>query len=110
MFRGLKDKALSKSLEVAINFKIKEYGEMLKLNLDSQNKTIEFTIILKGEKEALEVFVNNYEISEEEGKYYLYAKDIKTSREWINIVAENYLKGEKVELPEKIAKTLQILV
>ena len=110
MFRGLKDKALSKSLEVAINFKIKEYGEMLKLNLDSQNKTIEFTIILKGEKEALEVFINNYEISEEEGKYYLYAKDIKTSREWINIVAENYLKGEKVELPEKIAKTLQILV
>ena len=62
MFRGLKDKALSKSLEVAINLKIKEYGEMLKLNLDSQNKTIEFEVMLKGEKEPLKVFVNNYEI------------------------------------------------
>lgn len=110
MLRGLKDKALSKSLEVAINLKIKEYGKMLKLNLDSQNKTIEFEVMLKGEKEPLKVFVNNYEISEENGKYYLYAKDIKTSREWINIVAENYLKGEKIELPEKIAKTLQILI
>ena len=110
MFRGLKDKALSKSLEVAINLKIKEYGEMLKLNLDSQNKTIEFEVMLKGEKEPLKVFVNNYEISEENGKYYLYAKDIKTSREWINIVAENYLKDEKIEIPEKIAKTLQILI
>ncbi len=110
MFRGLKDKALAKSVEVAINLKIKEYGEMLKLNLDSKNKTIEFEIMLKGEKEPLTVFVNNYEISEENGKYFLYAKDIKTSREWINVVAENYLKGEKIELPEKIAKTLQILI
>ena len=110
MFRGLKDKALAKSVELAINLKIKEYGEMLKLNLDSKNKTIEFEIMLKGEKEPLTVFVNNYEISEENGKYFLYAKDIKTSREWINVVAENYLKGEKIELPEKIAKTLQILI
>ena len=110
MLKALKDKALSKSLEVAINLKIKEYGEMLKLNLDSHNKTIEFEIMLKGEKEPLKVYVSSYEISEESGKYYLYAKDIKTSREWINIVAENYLKGEKIELPEKIAKTLQILI
>ena len=110
MFKKLKDKALSKSLEVAINLKIKEYGEMLNLNLDSQNKTIDFEVMLKGEKEPLKVFVKNYEISEENGKYFLYAKDISTSREWINVVAENYLKGEKVELPEKIAKTLQILI
>ncbi len=110
MLRKLKDKALAKSLQVAINFKIKEYGEMLKLNLDSQNKKIDFEVMLKGEKEPLKVFVNEYEITEENGKYFLFAKDITTSREWINIVAENYLKGEKIELPEKIAKTLEILV
>jgi len=110
MFKSLKDKALSKAVIAAVNLKIKEYGKMLKLNLDSTNKTIELEIMLKGEKEPLKVFVNSYEISEEDGKYFLYAKDIKTSREWINIIAENYLKGEKIELPEKIAKTLQILI
>ena len=110
MFGKLKDKALSKSLEVAINLKIKEYGEMLKLNLNSKEKTIEFEVMLKGEKEPLKVYVNEYVVSEEDGKHYLFAKDIKTSREWINVVAENYLKGEKVEIPEKIAKTLQILI
>jgi len=110
MFGKLKDKALSKSLEVAINLKIKEYGKMLKLNLNSQEKTIELEVMLKGEKEPLKVYVNEYVVSEEDGKYYLFAKDIKTSREWINIVAENYLKGEKIEIPEKIAKTLQILI
>jgi len=107
MFKSLKDKALSKAVIAAVNL---EYGKMLKLNLDSTNKTIELEIMLKGEKEPLKVFVNSYEISEEDGKYFLYAKDIKTSREWINIIAENYLKGEKIELPEKIAKTLQILI
>jgi len=110
MLRGLKDKAISKGLSFAINLKIKEYGEMLSLNLDSKNKTIDFEVMLKGEKEPLKVFVKNYEISEENGKYFLYAKDIETSREWINIVAENYLKGEKIELPEKIANMLQILI
>jgi len=110
MLRGLKDKAISKGLSLAINLKIKEYGEMLSLNLDSKNKTIDFEVMLKGEKEPLKVFVKNYEISEENGKYFLYAKDIETSREWINIVAENYLKGEKIELPEKIANMLQILI
>ena len=83
---------------------------MLNLKLDSKNKTIEFEVELKGEKEPLKVYVNEYVVSEEDGKYYLYAKDIKTSREWINIVAENYLKGEKIEIPEKIAKMIQILI
>jgi len=110
MFGKLKDKALSKSLEVAINLKIKEYGKMLKLNLNSKDKTIGLEVMLKGEKEPLQVYVNEYVVSEEDGKYYLFAKDIKTSREWINVVAENYLKGEKIEIPEKIAKTLQILI
>ena len=108
--RELKDKTIAKGLQTAINLKIKEYGEMLKLNLNSQEKTIELEVMLKGEKEPLKVYVNEYVVSEENGKYYLYAKDIKTSREWINIVAENYLKGEKIEIPEKIAKTLQILI
>jgi hypothetical protein len=110
MFGGLKDKALSKSLETVINLKIKEYGKMLKLNLNSKEKSIDCEIMLKGEKEPLQVYVNNYIISEEDGKFHLYAEDIKISREWINIVVENYLKNQKIELPEKIAKTLQILV
>jgi len=108
-FVGLKDKALSKALEFAINLKIKEYGEMLNLKLDSQNKTIELELMLLGEKEPLNVYVGSYEISEENGKFYLTAKNIKTSRKWINIVAKNYLENQKFEIPENIAKTIKII-
>lgn len=108
-FVGLKDKALSKGLEFAINLKIKEFGEMLNLKLDSQNKTISLELMLLGEKEPLNVEVGSYEISEEDGRFYLIAKDIKTSREWINIVAKNYLENQKFEIPENIAKTIKII-
>jgi len=110
MFKGWKDKAISATVKTAINVKIKEFGEMLRLNLDSQNKKIELELMLLGEKELLYVEVGSYEISEEGGKHYLIAKDIKTSREWINIVAKNYLENQKFEIPENVAKTLKIIV
>jgi len=110
MLRSLKDKTLSFGIKQAINLKIKEFGEMLKLNLDSQNKTISLELMFLGEKEPLYVEVGSYEISEEDGKYYLLARDVKTSREWINIVAKNYLENQKFEIPESVAKTLKIIV
>ena len=110
MFKGLKDKALSTAIKTAINLKIKEFGEMLRLNLDSQNKKIELELMLLGEKEPLYVEVGSYEISEEDGKHYLIAKDIKTSREWINIVAKNYLENQKFEIPANVAEILKIIV
>jgi hypothetical protein len=109
MFASLKDKTVSFTLKQAVNFKIKEFGEMLNLKLDSQNKTIELELMLLGEKEPLNVKVGSYEISEEDGKFYLIAKDVKTSREWINIVAKNYLENQKFEIPENIAKTIKII-
>ena len=109
MLKNLKDKAISATVKTAINLKIKEFGEMLNLKLNSQNKTIELKLILLGEKEPLYVRVGNYDISNEGEKYYLMTKDIKTSKEWINIVAKNYLENQKFEIPKNIAKTIKII-
>jgi hypothetical protein len=96
--------------KVAINYKVKEYGEMIKLNLDSNAKTIELELMLEGEKEPLHVKVNRYELREENGRYYLIAEDIVTSRAWINTVAAQYLHGQKFEIPEEYAKLLKVVV
>jgi hypothetical protein len=50
--------------------------------------------------------VGRYEILQEGEKHYLVAKDINTSREWINIVASNYLENQKMEIPEKAINTI----
>lgn len=110
MFRKMKDATLSKGVKIAINHKVKEYGKMIKLNLDSDNKMIELQLLLDGEKEPLHVTVNHYKLSEEHGRHYLVAENIVTSRAWINTVASQYLHGQKFEIPEEYAKLLKIVV
>lgn len=107
---NFKDDALSASVQTLVNSKIKDFGEMLKFNLDSKNKTIELEVILDGEKEPLDVKIDNYEITKEDGKYYISVKNIATSRKWINVVASEYLNSQKFEIPAKYAKILKLIV
>ena len=110
LFTGVKDRGLSVAVQTAINHKIKEFGEMIKFNLDSKSKTIELEIMLDGEIEPLHVKVNNYRLAEENEKHYLVANDIVTSRAWINSVAFEYLSGQKFEIPAEYAKMLKLVV
>jgi len=110
MFKKMKDAALSKGAKVAINSYIKEYGKMLKLNLDSENKSIDLEVLLDGETEPLSVTVERYELTEEHGKNLLKIYGIHTSRAWINTIAASYLEGKSFEIPEEYAKMLKVIV
>ena len=110
MFGRMKDAALSKGAKVAINTQIKEYGEMLKLNLNSSNKSIEAEVMLDGEKEPLTVNVDRYEMTEENGKHFLKVHGVTISRTWINTVASFYLNGKTFEIPAEYAKMLKVVI
>ena len=106
----MKDAALSKGAKAGINSYIKEYGKMLKLTLDSKNKSITMEVLLEGEKEPLSVNVQHYELTEENGKHLLKIYGIQTSRAWINTVAGSYLEGKALEVPAEYAKMLKVIV
>ncbi len=106
----IKDKAISFSIKQFINLQIKEFGEMLKLNIDSKNKKISLEVMLLGEKEPLSVDVNRYELFQKEDKHFIKLKDIQTSREWINILIKNHFRDKEIEIPPNIAKTLKIII
>jgi len=106
----MKDAALSKGAKIAINSQIKEYGKMLKLNLNSQEKSIEMEVMLDGEHEPLSVYVRNYELTEERGRHLLKVHGVSTSRAWINTVASSYLEGKAFEIPAEYAKMLKVIV
>lgn len=110
MLSKMKDMALSKGVKIAINMQIKEYGEMLKLNLDSNNKSIEAEIMLDGEREPLTVHVERYEMTEENGRHFLKIHGVTTSRTWINTVASSYLDGKTFEIPTEYAKLLKVVI
>ncbi len=106
----MKDAALAKGAKAAINTQIKAYGEMLKLDLDSKNKSITLDVMLEGEKEALRIQVSRYELCEENGKHLLRVYGVETSRAWINTVAASYLEGRAFEIPAEYARLLKVVV
>jgi hypothetical protein len=108
--KGGKDKALSLAIKKAINYKLKEIGEMLSLKLDSKEKPLDMEVMLEGEKEPLKVHIGNYTIDLEDGNYYLNIKDIATSRVWINTLIGQYFSQNRFEIPEECAKMLMMVV
>ena len=106
----MKDATLSKGLKIAINTQIREYGKMLKFNLDSQNKRIDIEVMLEGEREPLAVHIGKYELTEERGIHYLKIHNVVTSRAWINTIASAYLEGKRFEIPSDYAKMLKMIV
>jgi hypothetical protein len=105
-----KDRAISAAIVQAFNHKLKEYGEVLEFNLNSKEKTITLEVMLDGEKEPLHVKVNSYEILNEGDKSYIVAKDIVTSRAWINTLASQHLNNQKFEIPAEYANILKMVV
>jgi hypothetical protein len=110
MFGAMKDRALSAGMKMVANTQMKEYGEMLKLDLDSTRKTIEAEVMLEGEKEPLKVKVGRYEMAERDGRYFLKIHAVTTSRAWLNTLAASYLDGREFEIPEQYAKMLKTIV
>ena len=110
MIRKLKDKTLSRGLALALDNRIRQYGRILDLRLDSLNKRLELEILLKGEAEPLQIRIENYEVREEAGRWYLLAKELKTSREWIETLAREYLSERPIEIPERYAKMLRLVI
>ena len=75
---------------------------MTSLQIDSNNKTIRIELELKGESAPITVNVGRYELSEEGGKTYLRLDGLRTSREWINVLLDEYLKDRRLEVPQVV--------
>jgi len=107
MLQAMKDKALSTGAKIAINQHMKDYGEIVKLNLNSKFKSMNLEVRLDGESENLTVEIENYEIAEDN---HLKISGITTSRTWINKLASKYLEGKEISVPSEYAKMLRAVV
>ena len=110
MLNKFKDAALSRAFRALVNARIGEYGEMLKLTVDSEHKRIEAEVMLEGESSPITVTVQRYELFEKDGKYFLSVEGIRTSRAWIDTLALSYLEGRRFEIPPTYAKILKTVV
>ena len=112
LYNNTKDKSISFVVEKTANYYIKDYGKMLNFKLDSENKKVFLEIMLKGEAESLKVEIKDYLIIEKEGKEFLKFTEIDTSREWINVILETFVKDKfnEIEIPKEYSKLLKMVV
>jgi hypothetical protein len=107
MIQKLKDLALSHGARVAMNQYISEYGEIVKLNLNSKFKTMDMEIMLDGEDECINIQVEHYEITEENT---LRISCVTTSKAWITTLAHTCLEGKTFDVTDEYAKMLRAVI
>ena len=107
MLQAMKDKALAHGAKITINQHIGEYGEIVKLTLNSKFKSMDMEIMLDGEDESVKIHVEHYEITEENS---LRISGVTTSKAWITTLAHTHLEGKTFDVPDEYAKMLKAVM
>lgn len=102
-----KDRLIETGAMAYLNNKLlAPYGKATSLRLDSTAKRITIEVELKGETSPLEVEVLDYEITEENERFFVKAKKIRTSREWLTTLASEKLCDVRFEVPAQVGSLL----
>lgn len=105
----LKDTGLSAAARIALDLTLKPYGRVLSLRLDTNAKTLLFSVLLHGETEPLDVTVADYGIVTKDERDYLTAQQISISREWLNAFAAKYCTGRNIPISKQLAAALRVI-
>ena len=96
----IKDPLLSIALkEILTNF-ISGFGEVIKLTINTNSKTMSSTLKLVGEPDLLTLDIS-YEIIERNEKYYCLIKEVNTSKEWLGIAIKKFAHNLEFEIAPK---------
>lgn len=87
-------------LRPKINEFIGEFGEVVSLQIDIVKKNIIGQVMLKGENEPLDFKIKGLKLIEKDENFFITYRKIKTSKEWINILANKYAPKE-ILIPPK---------
>lgn len=92
---------------------LKEYVKrIVNLSIDPASKSIQFSVELNGEDAPIDIDVKRYELDDSSGKLFLVIHDISISKEWMNVLAGQVVKGRSFEIgagSEKILKVMRMM-
>ena len=94
-------------LKVFLNHKIKEFGKMTTLHIDTQAKHISLTANLLGETAPIDASMK-YTLEESDGRMFFVPTELNCSRQWLSLLAQQMLKDNVIrfEIPSGIATTV----
>jgi hypothetical protein len=107
-----KDRLLSKRAAEKLNKSIQRYGSMLDFRLNTVDKSVFLSILLKGEQSPVEIRVSQYALTRSnEGQLFLEIdeKSVETSREWLTRLVQDKIAHRKFAVPPDLAWIIELL-
>jgi len=104
--RGVKDSAIGMSLRAYVNDRLSEYGEIIDVNIDTAANRVTARALLKGERDAVTITVERYEIESEGEARYIKLKSFTASRAWLTQILNKLLADKRYKIPGAVSKLL----
>ena len=102
-----KDYGISKGGEHLARHYLRDFGQVVHLNVDTQYKKVDVEFLLNGETTPVKAEFRNYAIEHGQDKSFISFQEVTTSREWMNAVGRKFFVGRKFEIPGEYARLLE---
>ena len=112
VLRKAKDSLVGVGAKDRFNQLIRPYGRVLDFRIDSKERTVFASFRLKGEVDAIQFWVHDYQVVQnKKGETFIVVngKDVETSREWLTKLIGDQLGRQKVLVPEQFSWLSQLL-
>jgi hypothetical protein len=106
----VKDSGASTAIERWLGRELADYGEVLDFKISSAERHAQLHVLLKGEKAALTVTIEDYELSSQGGEDFIIVKRAHASREWVNSVLRNFLINKKHKIPAQYSSMARLVL
>ena len=106
-----KDRLLANGAKAHFNKLIGRYGTVLDFQLNTVDRSLSFTLLLKGEETRIEIQAYEYTLSTAEGKSALVIDGTKidTSREWLTELIRDKVCQKRLVVPDRLEWVVQLL-
>ena len=91
----MRNRITGQLLKAFLNHKIKDFGKMTTLHIDTQEKRIQLTANLLGETEPIDASLK-YTLEESDGRTFFVPTELTCSRQWLSLLAQQMLKDNVI--------------
>ena len=106
-----KDRLLATGAKAHVNKLIERYGTLVDLQLNTVDRSLSLTLLLKGEGTPIEIRVHEYTLLTTDGKSVLVidGSKIDTSREWLTALIRDQVVEKRLVIPENLGWVVQLV-
>jgi len=105
-----KDATHSAVFKAAINPFIRKYGQILAFKIDSQEKSMLFEIMLKGEARPIRIDIKKYQFIHKDERFFVKILRVDANRFWMDTIMNTFVIDQEFELPVELNKPIQTIM